>query len=57
LPYEDDFHIALEETVETAGHLMMIVVLLLAWRLVPPAADTAGRCAFADGKETEGIAD
>ncbi len=57
LPYEDEFHIALEETVETAGHLMMIVVLLLAWRLIPRSAKTVGQCAIAAGKEVEGIAD
>ena len=33
LPWESQLHIHLEETVETTGHLMMIVVCILAWKV------------------------
>jgi len=57
LPYEDEFHIALEETVETTGHLMMIVVLIVAWRIVAPTAEAVGRCAIADAQKADAMAD
>jgi len=39
LPWEEQIHVPLEETVESAGHVMMIVASLVAWKVRPRRTD------------------